>query len=68
LWCNEKTQNPTLVDTGDDLRALGDLGYEGESDRITVAFEKPRDERLTPPQQQLTKGHNRVAAFADRPG
>jgi hypothetical protein len=27
---------------GGELRALGDLGYEGESDTITVAFKNPR--------------------------
>jgi hypothetical protein len=27
--------------TSDDLRVLGDLGYEGEADTITVAHKKP---------------------------
>jgi hypothetical protein len=44
---------PTLTDAGDDLRTLGDLGYEGESDTITVAFKKPKRGRLTTLQQQL---------------
>jgi len=28
--------------TDEDLRVLGDLGYEGEADTITVAFRKPK--------------------------
>jgi len=32
---------PTLAEAAGDLRPLGDLGYEGESDTITVAFKTP---------------------------
>ena len=57
---------PTLTDAGDDLRALGDQGYEGESDTITVAFKKPKGGRLTLIQQQLNKAHNSVRAIGCR--
>lgn len=57
---------PALVRAADDLRALGDLGYEGEADTITVAFKKPRDGRLTLHQQLLNQAHNRVRAMAER--
>jgi hypothetical protein len=57
---------PTLVNVGDDLRTLGDLGYEGESDTITVAFKKPKGGRLTLVQQQLNKAHNSVRAIGER--
>ncbi len=33
--------------TNDDLRLLGDLGYEGEQAIITVAFKKPRNRSCT---------------------
>jgi hypothetical protein len=49
-----------------DLRTLGDLGYEGESDTITVAFKKPKNGRLTLVQQQLNKAHNGIRAIAER--
>jgi hypothetical protein len=32
---------------GDDLAALGDLGYQGEADTITVPIKKPQGGRLT---------------------
>lgn len=57
---------PALADAADDLRALGDLGYEGESDTITVAFKKPKGRRLTLVQQQLNKAHNSVRAIGER--
>jgi len=57
---------PALVQAGDDLRTLGDLGYEGESDTITVAFKKPKGGRLTLLQQQLNKAHNSVRAIGER--
>jgi hypothetical protein len=57
---------PTLTDAADDLRTLGDLGYEGESDTITVAFKRPKDGRLTLLQQQLNKAHNSVRAIGER--
>jgi hypothetical protein len=49
-----------------DLRSLGDLGYEGEADAITVAFKKPKDNALNPLQQQFKKAHNRIRAIGER--
>jgi hypothetical protein len=57
---------PTLVEAAFDLRALGDLGYEGESDTITVAFKEPKGGRLTTEQQQLNKAHNSPRAIGER--
>jgi DDE superfamily endonuclease len=57
---------PTLRHAGDDLPTLGDLGYEGESDTITVAFKKPKGGRLTLVQQQLNTAHNRLRAIGER--
>jgi hypothetical protein len=57
---------PALADATEDLRALGDLGYEGEADTITVAFKKPKDARLTLVQQQLNQAHNGVRAVGER--
>ncbi|SCL14930.1 transposase family protein [Micromonospora inyonensis] len=57
---------PTLANAGDDLRTLGDLGYEGESDTITVAFKRPKGGQLTLAQQQLNKAHNSVRAIGER--
>ena len=37
---------------------LGDLGYEGVSGTITVAFKKPKNAKLKRRQQQLNKAHN----------
>jgi len=49
-----------------DLRRLGDLGYEGEANTVTVAFKKPRDTTLNPLQQQFNKAHNSIRAIAER--
>jgi hypothetical protein len=57
---------PALATAADDLRSLGDLGYEGESDTITVAFKKPKDAHLTHEQQQLNKAHNGLRAIGER--
>ena len=57
---------PALAQAANDLRTLGDLGYEGESDTITVAFKKPSNGTLTPVQQQLNKAHNSVRAIGER--
>lgn len=57
---------PALRTAGADLRTLGDLGYEGESDTITVAFKKPKGGRLTLVQQQLNAAHNRLRAIGER--
>jgi hypothetical protein len=52
--------------TNDDLRVLGDLGYEGEQDTITVAFKKPKNRACTDVQQQFNKAHNAVRAIGER--
>jgi hypothetical protein len=50
----------------DDLRVLGDLGYEGEATTITVAFKKPRNGACTDVQQQFNRAHNGVRAIGER--
>jgi len=45
---------------------LGDLGYLGEADTITVAFKKPKDSQLTDIQQQYNKAHNGLRALGER--
>lgn len=35
------TEISPLTEAGDDLRTLGNLGYQGESDNITVGFKNP---------------------------
>ena len=57
---------PAFVDAAADLRSLGDLGYEGEADTITVAFKKQKDTTLTAIQQQFNKAHNGVRAIGER--
>lgn len=57
---------PTLAAAAGDLCTLGDLGYEGESDTITVAFKKPKNANLTTVQQQLNKAHNGIRAIGER--
>jgi hypothetical protein len=57
---------PILAAIGEDLRTLGDLGYEGESDTITVAFKKPKHGALTGVQQQFNKAHNGLRAIGER--
>lgn len=47
---------PSLTDAGSDLRTLGDLGYEGLTDTITVAFKRPANGGLLLVQQQFNKG------------
>lgn len=51
-----------LAAAGADLRTLGDLGYEGESDTITVGFKKPKGGKLSAVQQQFNKAHNGLRA------
>jgi hypothetical protein len=46
--------------------ALGDLGYEGEADTITVAFKKPKDGQLTDDQKTYNKAHNGKRAVGER--
>ena len=57
---------PLLSRISDDLRTLGDLGYEGEADTIIVAFKKPKDGELTDVQQQFNKAHNGLRAVGER--
>lgn len=46
--------------------ALGDLGYEGEADTITVAFKKPKGGQLTDEQKTHNKAHNGKRAIGER--
>lgn len=46
---------PELAAAAGDLRSLEDLGYEGESQTITVAFKTPKHGKLTPIQQRSTR-------------
>jgi hypothetical protein len=57
---------PALAEAADDLRTLGDLRYEGESDTITVAFKNPKDGTQTTVQQQLNQAHNGIRAIGER--
>jgi hypothetical protein len=52
--------------TDDDLRVLGDLGYEGEQATITVAFKKPKNAACTDVQQQFNRAHNALRAIGER--
>jgi hypothetical protein len=52
--------------TEDHLRVLGDLGYEGEADTITVAFKKPKGGELTHVQKTYNKVHNGIRAVGER--
>jgi hypothetical protein len=45
---------------------LGDLGYEGESGTITVAFKKPQGGQLTDDQKDHNKTHNAKRAIGER--
>ena len=45
---------------------LGDLGYEGEADTITVAFKKPKGGKLTEEQKTHNKAHNGKRAIGER--
>lgn len=57
---------PVLTQITGDLRTLGDLGYEGEADTITVAFKKPKHGELTDIQQTFNKAHNGLRAIGER--
>jgi hypothetical protein len=57
---------PALAAAGTDLRTLGDLGYEGESDTITVGFKKPKGGKLSAVQKQFNKAHNGLRAIGER--
>jgi hypothetical protein len=57
---------PALTDAGTDLRTLGDLGYEGLADTVTVAFKRPKNGGLLLVQQQFNKAHNSLRAIGER--
>jgi hypothetical protein len=50
----------------ENLPTLGDLGYEGEADTITVAFKKPKGGELTEEQKTHNKAHNGKRAIGER--
>jgi hypothetical protein len=52
--------------TDEHLRVLGDLGYEGEADIITVALKKPKGGQLTDVQQTYNKVHDGIRAIGER--
>jgi DDE superfamily endonuclease len=52
--------------TADQLRVLGDLGYEGERDTVTIAFKKPTDGELSETETMFNKAHNGVRAIGER--
>jgi hypothetical protein len=45
---------------------LGDLGYEGEADTITVAFKKPQGGELSDIQKTYNTVHNGIRAIGER--
>jgi hypothetical protein len=51
---------------GDDLQTLGDLGYEGEADAITVPIKKPQGGKLTDEQKAENRAHARKRGSAER--
>lgn len=58
---------PALIAwTGDQRPVLGDLGYEGEADTITVAVKKPQGGELTNDQKTRNKAHNGKRAVGER--
>ena len=57
---------PALTDAGADLRTLGDLGYDGLADTVTVAFKRPKNGGLLLVQQQFNKAHNSLRAIGER--
>jgi hypothetical protein len=52
--------------TAEHLRVLGDLGYEGEADTITIAFKKPQGGELSDIQKTYNKVHNGIRAIGER--
>lgn len=48
------------------LPVLGDLGYEGEAETITVAIKKPSGGKLTDEQKTHNKTHNAKRAIGER--
>lgn len=52
--------------TGDERPVLGDLGYEGEAEIITVAHKTPAGGKLTDEQKDRNKAHNAKRAIGER--
>jgi hypothetical protein len=57
---------PALAAAAGDLRSLGDLGYEGEWQTITVAFKTPKHGKLTTTQQRFNRAHDGLRAIGER--
>ena len=57
---------PFGVWTDEHLRVLGDLGYEGEQDTITVAFKRPKGGELSGTRKTFNKIHNDKRAVGER--
>lgn len=57
---------PAITQAATDLRTLGDLGYEGLADTVTVGFKKPKNAGLTVAKQQFNKAHNSLRAVGER--
>jgi hypothetical protein len=57
---------PAATWTAENLPVLGDLGYEGEADTITVAIKTPKRGRLTEEQKTANKTHNGKRAIGER--
>jgi hypothetical protein len=52
--------------TADQLRVLGDLGYEGERDTVTIAYKKPTGSELSEVENTFNKAHNGLRAIGER--
>ena len=52
--------------TDDEHAVLGDLGYEGETDRLTCPIKKTRDTSLTADQRTINMLHAATRALAER--
>lgn len=57
---------PLLAEIRDHLPTMADLGYEGESATIIVAFKKPKNGELTDTQRWLNTVHNGLRAVGER--
>jgi hypothetical protein len=57
---------PALTHAAANLRTLGDLGYEGLSDTVTVTYKATENADLTPAKQQFNKEHNSLRAIGER--
>lgn len=52
--------------TAEQLRVLGDLGYEGERETVTIAFKKPAGGELSNIDKMFNKAHNGIRAIGER--